>query len=154
MQQVVHCSPGSQVSLPQEAGLVLRVGGEALQRVCPKTGRNPRSGSPIIPLEIFLVDQSECNSAPRKKLTSDLQTACLTPNLRLITRADIFHHIQHNSSYLSDIRTAGSVTLFNNWGTLHFHQPRIWPQFCCGIFWGRRTIVAAHWIQNKIFKQK
>lgn len=34
---------------------VLKIRGEALQRVCPKTGRSLHSGSPIIPLEIFLV---------------------------------------------------------------------------------------------------
>lgn len=79
---------------------VLKVEGEALQRVCPKTGRNPRSGSPIIPREIFLVGESECNSAPRKKLTSDLQTVCVSLNRNLTTQ-------------ISSIRVSPSVVLLS-----------------------------------------
>lgn len=73
-------SSESPVSLPQE----LKVEGETLQRVCPKTGRNPRSGSPIRPWEIFLLSESECNSALRKNLTFDLQTVSLTLNRTLV----------------------------------------------------------------------
>lgn len=57
---------------------VVKVEGEALHRLCPKTGRNPHTGSPIIPLGVFLSSYSECNTPLRKKLTCDLQPACLT----------------------------------------------------------------------------
>lgn len=88
---MVHCSSRGRVSLLQEAGFEGfegRRGSPA--RVCPKTGRNPCSGTPIIPLEIFIVVESTCNSALRRK--PDPQTASLTLNMTFITQAGIFHH--------------------------------------------------------------